>query len=204
MRSSISRSRATGGIAWSLRRTRAGLVLRAVGESDASAHAHRLPVCASACCAVLFGGACAGLGGAYLSLAYTPFWTEGMTAGRGWIALALVVFAAWRPGACWRAPICSAASRCCSSICRAAACRHPDRDPVDAPLSGDDPRAGADLVGIARAAASPRPPASASLPRNRLTQRNDPDRELHDRPPPPAARHRRLARRRCRARTRPR
>ena len=55
--------------------------------------------CASATCAVLFGGACAGLGGAYLSVAYTPMWVEGMTAGRGWIALALVVFATWRP---WR------------------------------------------------------------------------------------------------------
>ena len=84
---------------WFLFRTRAGLVLRAVGESPQSAHAIGYPVIAIRYAAVLFGGACAGLGGAYLALAYTPMWTEGMTAGRGWIALALVVFATWKP---WR------------------------------------------------------------------------------------------------------
>ena len=86
-------------IQWFLYRTRAGLVLRAVGESPQSAHAIGYPVVRIRYLAVLFGGACAGLGGAYLSLAYTPSWTEGMTAGRGWIALALVVFATWKP---WR------------------------------------------------------------------------------------------------------
>jgi len=86
-------------IQWFLLRTRAGLVLRAVGESPASAHAIGYPVIAIRYLAVLFGGACAGLGGAYLAVAYTPLWTEGMTAGRGWIALALVVFATWKP---WR------------------------------------------------------------------------------------------------------
>ena len=86
-------------IQWFLYRTRAGLVLRAVGESPQSAHAIGYPVVRIRYLAVLFGGACAGLGGAYLSLAYNPSWTEGMTAGRGWIALALVVFATWKP---WR------------------------------------------------------------------------------------------------------
>jgi simple sugar transport system permease protein len=81
-----------------LARTRAGLVLRAVGENAESAHAVGLPVRAVRLAAVLFGGACAGLAGGYLSLAYTPFWSPGMTAGRGWIALAIVVFAAWRVG----------------------------------------------------------------------------------------------------------
>ena len=82
-----------------LYRTRAGLVLRAVGESPQSAHAIGYPVVAIRYLAVLFGGACSGLAGAYLAVAYTPLWVEGMTAGRGWIALALVVFATWKP---WR------------------------------------------------------------------------------------------------------
>ncbi len=86
-------------IQWFLFHSRAGLVLRAVGESPQSAHAIGYPVVRIRYLAVLFGGACAGLGGAYLSLAYNPSWTEGMTAGRGWIALALVVFATWKP---WR------------------------------------------------------------------------------------------------------
>lgn len=86
-------------IQWFLFRTRGGLVLRAVGESPQSAHAIGYPVVRIRYLAVLFGGACAGLGGAYLSLAYNPSWTEGMTSGRGWIALALVVFATWKP---WR------------------------------------------------------------------------------------------------------
>jgi general nucleoside transport system permease protein len=86
------------GIWWFLHRARAGLILRAVGENHHSAHAMGLPVLRIRTIAVLFGGACAGLGGAYLPLAYTPFFTPGMTAGRGWIALALVVFASWRPG----------------------------------------------------------------------------------------------------------
>ncbi len=86
-------------IQWFLFRTRAGLVLRAVGESPQSAHAIGYPVVRIRYFAVLFGGACAGLGGAYLSLVYNPSWVEGITAGRGWIALALVVFATWKP---WR------------------------------------------------------------------------------------------------------
>jgi simple sugar transport system permease protein len=85
------------GVELFLYRTRAGLVLRAVGESPQAAHAIGYRVIAIRYAAVLFGGACAGLGGAYLAIAYTPLWVEGMTAGRGWIALALVVFATWKP-----------------------------------------------------------------------------------------------------------
>ena len=85
------------GIWYFLYRTRPGLVLRSVGDNHASAHALGYPVLKIRTLAVLFGGACAGLGGAYLPLAYTPFWISGMTSGRGWIALALVVFASWMP-----------------------------------------------------------------------------------------------------------
>jgi ABC-type uncharacterized transport system permease subunit len=83
---------------WFLYRTKAGLVLRIVGEAPGSAHAIGYPVILIRYFATMFGGAMAGVGGAYLALAYTPLWVENMTAGRGWIALALVVFAAWRPG----------------------------------------------------------------------------------------------------------
>src|SRR6516165_11257859 len=86
------------GIWWFLYRTRPGLVLRSIGDNHASAHALGYPVLRIRFLAVLFGGACAGLGGAFLPLAYTPFFIPGMTAGRGWIALALVVFASWLPG----------------------------------------------------------------------------------------------------------
>jgi simple sugar transport system permease protein len=86
-----------GGIIWFLYRTRAGLVLRAVGESPTSAHALGYNVRRIRLAALLFGGACCGLAGAFLSLVYTPLWVEGMVAGRGWIALALTTFATWRP-----------------------------------------------------------------------------------------------------------
>jgi len=86
-----------GGTLWFLGRSRAGLRLRCVGESHVSAHALGIKVLRVRFAAILFGGACAGLAGAYLSLVYTPFWSPGMTAGRGWIALALVVFASWKP-----------------------------------------------------------------------------------------------------------
>jgi general nucleoside transport system permease protein len=79
-------------------RSRSGLTLRSVGENHTSAHALGLPVWRIRFWSIVFGGACAGLAGAYLALVYTRFWSPGMTAGRGWIALALVVFAAWRPG----------------------------------------------------------------------------------------------------------
>ena len=92
----------TAGVAWFLTRTRAGLILRACGESAASAHALGYPVLRIRFLAILFGGGCAGLAGAYLSLVLTPFWSSGMTGGRGWIALAIVVFASWLP---WRAAV---------------------------------------------------------------------------------------------------
>nr|WP_194304034.1 ABC transporter permease [Chthonobacter albigriseus] len=84
-------------VSWFLFRTRGGLVLRAVGDNHVSAHALGYKVIRVRYLAVMFGGACAGLGGAYLSIAYTPLWVENMTAGRGWIALALVVFSSWLP-----------------------------------------------------------------------------------------------------------
>ncbi len=88
---------AIAAVAWFLGRSRAGLVLKAVGESHDSAHAIGYDVVRVRYLATLFGGAMSGLAGAYLSLSYTPMWAENMTAGRGWIALALVVFATWRP-----------------------------------------------------------------------------------------------------------
>ena len=82
---------------WVLAKTRLGLLLKAVGESPESAHAMGYNVLAIRYCAVLFGGAMAGVGGAFLSTVYTPMWIENMVAGRGWIAIALVVFATWKP-----------------------------------------------------------------------------------------------------------
>lgn len=83
---------------WGLNRTRAGLILRAVGENHDAAHALGYKVVRVRILAILFGGACAGLGGAYISLVRVPQWTEGMTSGAGWIALAIVVFASWKAG----------------------------------------------------------------------------------------------------------
>ena len=85
------------GLMWFLYRTRAGLVLRSVGESPDSAHALGYPVRRIRMMAVMAGGALCGLAGAYLSTIYTPLWVEGMVAGKGWIALALTTFATWRP-----------------------------------------------------------------------------------------------------------
>lgn len=82
-----------------LKFTRVGLILRAVGENHDAAHALGYKVVRIRTLAIMFGGACAGMGGAYISLIRVPQWTEGMTAGVGWIALALVVFASWKP---WR------------------------------------------------------------------------------------------------------
>jgi ABC-type uncharacterized transport system permease subunit len=87
------------GVWATLKYTRAGLVLRAVGENHDAAHALGYKVKRIRTLAIMFGGACAGMGGAYISLIRVPQWTEGMTAGVGWIALALVVFASWKP---WR------------------------------------------------------------------------------------------------------
>jgi general nucleoside transport system permease protein len=85
------------GVWWFLKHTRGGLILRAVGESHDAAHALGYKVVRVRIMAIMFGGACAGLGGAALSLVRVPQWTEGMTAGSGWIALAIVVFASWKP-----------------------------------------------------------------------------------------------------------
>jgi len=85
-------------VGWFLNRSRAGLVLRAVGENDLSAHSIGYSVIGVRYLAVMFGGAMAGIGGAYFSMVITPLWAEKMTAGRGWIALALVVFSGWRAG----------------------------------------------------------------------------------------------------------
>ncbi len=82
---------------WFINKTRGGLILRAVGENHDAAHALGYKVVRVRMLAIAFGGACAGLGGAYLSLVRVPQWTEGMTAGAGWIALAIVVFASWKP-----------------------------------------------------------------------------------------------------------
>jgi simple sugar transport system permease protein len=87
------------GVSWFLFRSRAGLKLRAIGDSHGSAHALGISVIRTRYLAVMFGGACAGLAGGHLSLVYTPQWVENMSSGRGWITLALVVFASWRP---WR------------------------------------------------------------------------------------------------------
>ncbi|GAA6180155.1 ABC transporter permease [Shimia sp. NS0008-38b] len=89
----------TAAVWWFLKYSRGGLILRAVGESHDAAHALGYNVIRVRILAIMFGGACAGLGGAYISLIRVPQWTEGMTAGIGWIALALVVFASWKP---WR------------------------------------------------------------------------------------------------------
>jgi general nucleoside transport system permease protein len=87
----------TGAVGYVLFRTRLGLTIRAVGDNHQSAHSLGYHVVATRYGCVVFGGACAGLAGGYLSLAYTPQWVENMTSGRGWIAIALVVFASWLP-----------------------------------------------------------------------------------------------------------
>ena len=84
-------------VAWFLYRSKTGLVLRAVGESPVSANAIGYRVVRIRYLAVLFGGAMAGVAGAFMVVFYTPLWVEGMIAGRGWISIALVVFATWRP-----------------------------------------------------------------------------------------------------------
>lgn len=85
-------------VAWFLYRSRGGLILRAVGENDLSAHSIGYSVTGVRYAAVAFGGAMAGIGGATFPLVLTPLWADGLTGGRGWIAVALVVFAGWRPG----------------------------------------------------------------------------------------------------------
>ncbi|MBP6778439.1 MAG: ABC transporter permease [Piscinibacter sp.] len=87
----------TFGLAWFLYKSRAGLILRSIGESPESAHALGYPVRRIRMAAVMVGGALCGISGAYISVVYTPLWVEGMVAGKGWIALALTTFATWRP-----------------------------------------------------------------------------------------------------------
>ena len=131
---------------WFLYRSRAGLVLRAVGESPESAHALGYPVRRIRLAAVLAGGALCGLAGAYISVIYTPLWVEGMVAGKGWIALALTTFATWRPA--------RVLARRLSVRRRHHAAVPPAGQGVDVPsqflthaaVCGDHRRAGADLA----------------------------------------------------------
>jgi len=88
----------TIGLWYLLNRTKLGLIITAVGENAEAARAIGYPVGAIRCAAVGFGGAMCGLAGAYASTVYTPLWADGMIAGRGWIALALVVFGTWQTG----------------------------------------------------------------------------------------------------------
>ena len=85
------------GASYFLNRTRSGLVLRSIGENHDAAHALGYHVVRVRLAAIVFGGGCAGLGGGFLAMIRVPQWTEGLTAGAGWIALALVVFASWKP-----------------------------------------------------------------------------------------------------------
>ena len=132
-------------VAWVLARTRIGLVIRATGGNHHSAHALGYNVIAVRYACIAFGGACAGLAGAYLALAYTPQWIENMTAGRGWIALALVVFATWAPF--------RVASRCVpvrhgvdhGPVRAGYRNRNPRPAPRRVALPGDNRRPGADL-----------------------------------------------------------
>ena len=130
------------GMTWGLMRSRAGLVLRAVGESPESAHALGYPVRSIRLLAVVAGGALCGLAGAYLSVAYTPLWVEGMVAGKGWIALALTTFATWRPARVllgwWR-------DDAAVSVARAGG-RHPQPVVDHAAVSGHHRGAGADFA----------------------------------------------------------
>ncbi len=115
----------TAAICATLKYTRVGLIIRAVGENHDAAHALGYKVVRIRILAIMFGGACAGLGGAYLSLIRVPIWTEGMTAGAGWIALAIVVFGGWRP---WRILVGAyifGGSPCYNLICKPRALPYP-------------------------------------------------------------------------------
>ena len=138
-------------VSYVLFRTKTGLIIRAVGDSHQSAHALGYSVIGVRYLCVMFGGACAGLAGGYLSLVYTPQWMENMTSGRGWIALALVVFASWLPWRLALAPIFSAPLRSWAFRCRHRH-RHPVAAIVFAALSRDHRRAGRDIraTGLSR------------------------------------------------------
>ena len=146
-----------------------GLILRAVGENHDAAHSIGYPVIGVRYLAVLFGGAMAGLGGAYLSLAYTPMWAENMTAGRGWIALALVVFASWRPGRVLLGAYIFGGVTILQLHAQGAAASHPVAVPVDAALSRHHPGAGPDLHGRARRSAERAGLPRQGVPSGRLT-----------------------------------
>ena len=143
--------------------------MRAVGESPQSAHAIGYPVMRIRYLAVMFGGACAGLGGAYLAVAYTPLWVEGMTAGRGWIALALVVFATWRP---WRVLVGAylfGGVTLAQFQAQALGVDDPVAVPVDAALPRDHRRAGDHLARRGDDPAQRAGVARQAVPSRRLT-----------------------------------
>ena len=115
------------GLTWFFKHTRAGLIVRAVGDDHDAAHSIGYNVTAIRFMAACFGGAMAGIGGAYLSIVQTPLFVENMTAGRGWIALALVVFASWRRAECYWVPTCLVASPSFNYIFRDLAFPFPHR-----------------------------------------------------------------------------
>ena len=123
-------------------------MLRAVGESPTSAHSIGYPVIRIRYLATIFGGAMAGVGGAFLSVFYTPLWVEGMVAGRGWIALALVVFATWRPVRVLVGAYLFGGVMITQLFVQGSgrADRHPVAVPVVAAVLGDDHRARRDLA----------------------------------------------------------
>ena len=138
------------GVSLFLYRTRAGLILRATGDNHVSAHALGYPVLKIRMFAVMFGGACAGLAGAYLPLAYTPFFIPGMTAGRGWIALALVVFSSWLPGRLVIGAYLFGAVTILQLHAQGCGRRHPLAIHVGAAVSRDRHRSRADFAGADR------------------------------------------------------
>ena len=148
-------------VSWFLYRTHAGLVLRAVGDSHDAAHAIGYPVIAIRFAAVAVRRRDGGLAGGYMSLSYSPIWAENMTAGRGWIALALVVFATWRPARLLRRRLSLRRHHVSLQLYVQGTRRaHPVAVPLHAALSRHRRRAGDDL-----ARPTPDPPQRAGLPR---------------------------------------
>ena len=133
-------------LAWFLYRSRAGLVLRAVGESPESAHALGYPVRRIRLAAVMVGGALCGVAGAYISVIYTPLWVEGMIAGKGWIALALTTFATWRPARVLLGAYLFGGVTMLQFHLQGQGVRRAEPVPDDAALPGHHRRAGADLA----------------------------------------------------------
>ena len=133
-------------LAWFLYRSRAGLVLRAVGESPESAHALGYPVRRIRLAAVIVGGALCGVAGAYISVVYTPLWVEGMMAGKGWIALALTTFATWRPARVLLGAYLFGGVTMLQFHLQGEGVQIVEPVPDHAAVPGDDRRAGADLA----------------------------------------------------------